>query len=83
MSGVKKLSVINDMHDTTYIGVKDTWIVHSGVKGKIIQRVINMKVISSGNTYEIFDDTLRVYEKLPAQNYIVRFSKFKGFYLDK
>lgn len=42
-----------------------------------------MKVISSGNTYEIFDDTLRVYEKLPAQNYIVRFSKFKGFYLDK
>lgn len=52
-------------------------------KEKIIQRVINMKVISSGNTYEIFDDTLRVYEKLPAQNYIVRFSKFKGFYLDK
>lgn len=42
-----------------------------------------MRVISSGNTYEIFDDTLKTYEKLPTQSYVVRFSKFKGFYLEK
>lgn len=42
-----------------------------------------MRVISSGNTYEIFDDTLRTYEKLPSKSYIVRFSKYKGFYLEK
>lgn len=42
-----------------------------------------MKVISSGNTYEVFDDTLCTYDKFPAQSYVVRFSKFKGFYLEK
>ena len=42
-----------------------------------------MKVISSGNTYEVFDDTLRTYDRFPAQSYVVRFSQFKGFYLEK
>lgn len=42
-----------------------------------------MRVISTGNTYEIFDDTLRTYEQLPSKSYIVRFSKFKGFFLEK
>lgn len=42
-----------------------------------------MKVISTGNTFKVFDDTLRTYEKFPAQSYVVRFSKFEGFYLEK
>lgn len=42
-----------------------------------------MKVISTGNTYEIFDDTLCTYDSLPPQTYIAKFSEFKGFYLKK
>ena len=43
-----------------------------------------MKAISQGdNTYDIFDDSLRVYDKLPAQSYVVRFSDRRGFYLSK
>lgn len=43
-----------------------------------------MKAISQGdNTYDIFDDSLRVYDKLPAQPYVVRFSDRRGFYLSK
>lgn len=42
-----------------------------------------MKIISTGNTYEIFDDSLCTYENLPSQSYVVRFSKFKGFFLEK
>ncbi len=41
-----------------------------------------MKVISQGNnTYDIFDNSLQVYEKLPAQSYVVRYSKGRGFHL--
>lgn len=42
-----------------------------------------MKVISSGNMFEVFDDTLCTYDAFPTQSYIVRFSQFKGFYLEK
>lgn len=43
-----------------------------------------MKAISQGdNTYDIFDDSLRVYAKLPPQSYVVRFSERRGFYLEK
>lgn len=43
-----------------------------------------MKAISQGdNTYDIFDDTLRVYNELPPQPYVVRFSERRGFYLSK
>lgn len=43
-----------------------------------------MKAISQGdNTYDIFDDSLRVYEQLPPQSYVVRFSEQRGFYLSK
>lgn len=43
-----------------------------------------MKAISHGdNTYDIFDDSLKVYNKLPAQLYTVNFSKQRGFYLSK
>lgn len=43
-----------------------------------------MKAISQGdNTYDIFDDSLRVYDSLPPQPYVVRFSKNRGFYLSR
>lgn len=42
-----------------------------------------MKVINVGNRYEIYDESLKVYDKLPAQSYIVRFNKMTGFYLEK
>ncbi len=42
-----------------------------------------MKVIGTGNTYEVFDNTLQVYDQLPPQTYIVRFSKTRGFYMEK
>lgn len=42
-----------------------------------------MKAISSGNTYEIFDDSLQTFDKLPTQTYILRFNKNKGFFLEK
>lgn len=42
-----------------------------------------MKAISFGNQYEIHDNTLQIYDKLPAQTYIIRFSKMSGFYLEK
>lgn len=42
-----------------------------------------MKIISVGNRYEIYDDELKVHDKLPPKNYIVRFSKMSGFYLEE
>lgn len=43
-----------------------------------------MKAISQGNNvYDIFDDSLKVYDQLPAQAYVVRFSERKGFFLEK
>ena len=42
-----------------------------------------MRAISTGSTFKIFDDTLRSYEKLPVQTYVVRFDRQTGFYLEK
>lgn len=43
-----------------------------------------MKAISQGdNTYDIFDDSLKVYDQLPSQAYVVRFSERRGFYLER
>ena len=42
-----------------------------------------MKAISHGNVYDIYDDSLKTYDKLPALTYIVRFSQDRGFYLEK
>ena len=42
-----------------------------------------MKVINAGNRYEIYEDDLETFNKLPAQFYSVKFSKMVGFYLQK
>lgn len=42
-----------------------------------------MKAISTGNIYNIYDDTLKTYDRLPAQPYVVRFDPRAGFSLEK
>lgn len=42
-----------------------------------------MKAINTGNIYKIFDDSLKTFDQLPAQTYVVRFSKQEGFFLEK
>ena len=42
-----------------------------------------MRAINTGNTYKIYDDSMKVYNALPAQCYSVRFDKMTGFYLEK
>ena len=42
-----------------------------------------MRAISHGNIYDIYDDSLKTYDKLPALTYVVRFSQNRGFYLEK
>ena len=40
-----------------------------------------MNVVHSGNTFQIYGDSLKTYEQLPAGTYEVGFSKFSGFFL--
>lgn len=42
-----------------------------------------MKIINTRNIYEIYDDTLQTFDRLPSQVYTVRFSKMQGFFLEK
>lgn len=42
-----------------------------------------MKIISTNNIYNIFDDSMRTYDLLPVQPYVVNYHPEKGFYLEK
>lgn len=42
-----------------------------------------MKIISTGNVYNTYNDSLKTFEQLPAQTYVVRFSDRSGFRLEK
>lgn len=42
---------------------------------------MSMNVVHSGNTFQIYGDSLKTYEQLPAGTYEVGFSKFSGFFL--
>lgn len=42
-----------------------------------------MRIIKVGNTFRTYDDSLETFDKLPAQNYVVRFQKNSGFFLEK
>lgn len=42
-----------------------------------------MKVVSTGNTFKIYDDSLKTFDKLPNQVYLVKFNQMTGFYLEK
>lgn len=42
-----------------------------------------MKVISTGSHYEIYNDDLKTYDKLPAKTYSVCFNKMTGFYMEE
>jgi len=41
-----------------------------------------MKAISIGKRFEIYDDSLKSYDRLPAKTYTVRFEKMTGFFLE-
>lgn len=42
-----------------------------------------MKAIKIGNRYEIYDNSLRTYDSLPAKVYTVCFDQMTGFYLNE
>lgn len=42
-----------------------------------------MKAISIGKRYEIYNDTMKTYDVLPAKTYTVRFEEHSGFYLEE
>ena len=42
-----------------------------------------MRAIGHGDIYEIYGDSMSMYEQLPVQVYTIRFHKMKGFYLEK
>ena len=46
------------------------------------KRTFYMKAISIGKRYEIHEDSLKAYDKLPVNTYTVRFDKMSGFYLE-
>lgn len=41
-----------------------------------------MKIIRTDNEFMVYNDSLKVYNQLPADIYTLEFSKFKGFYLE-
>lgn len=41
-----------------------------------------MKVVSTGNTYRIYDNSLKTHDQLPAMVYSLRFNKMTGFFLE-
>jgi len=41
-----------------------------------------MNVVNVGGTFKIYNDHLKVYDKLPAASYVVRFDKMQGFFLE-
>lgn len=40
-----------------------------------------MNIVHSGNTYQVYGDSLKTYTELPVGSYEVNFNKFQGFYL--
>lgn len=42
-----------------------------------------MKIVNTGIRYEIYDDNLKTYNKLPAKTYVIRFHKMTGFFLEQ
>ena len=41
-----------------------------------------MKIVNTGNIFHLYDDTLKTFDKLPAQAYLVGFNNQTGFYLE-
>ena len=42
-----------------------------------------MKIVRNGSVYRLYKGDVQVLEKIPAQTYIVRYSKQEGFYLEQ
>ena len=41
-----------------------------------------MKIVNTGNSFKIYDNSLKTFESLPIQSYIVRYDKMSGFFLE-
>ena len=48
------------------------------INNDIKQENKKMRIIKVGNTFRTYDDSLETFDKLPAQNYVVRFQKNSG-----
>lgn len=42
-----------------------------------------MKVVNTGKRYDLYDDSLKTFDALPAKTYVVRFNPKMGFWLDE
>lgn len=40
-----------------------------------------MRVVNTGNAYKIYDNSMKTFNQLPAQAYLVNFDKMSGFFL--
>ena len=41
-----------------------------------------MRIVNTGNSFKIYDNSLKTFESLPIQSYIVRYDKMSGFFLE-
>ena len=40
-----------------------------------------MKIVQTGHTFRVYNDSISTYDQLPAQSYLVNFSEKTGFFL--
>lgn len=41
-----------------------------------------MRIVNTGNSFKIYDNSLKTFDNLPTQSYIVRYDKMSGFFLE-
>ena len=41
-----------------------------------------MRIVNTGNNFKIYDNSLKTFNSLPTQSYIIRYDKMSGFFLE-
>ena len=41
-----------------------------------------MRIVNTGNNFKIYDNSLKTFNNLPTQSYIIRYDKMSGFFLE-
>lgn len=41
-----------------------------------------MRIVNTGNSFKIYDNSLKTFESLPVQSYVIRYDKMSGFFLE-